>query len=261
MFLLKMIQSAIKSARKGRRAIARSFLTYINYRTFIKGENMYHKLLLTGLSLVLLAACSKEGGPIKSLEDLQGRVNQLSSLTREVEGKRSELYGMIRTYNNQLPENKQFNIASLDTSMGASEKELLNSMFKEEKDITYNGLLKTIIEKNDEIRILKEKISDLQNGLPVPYVVKRGDTQYEIVMKYLIRQHGLSRKDAQKVAFSTAMIDDILPGNQIWLMYKDGIVGTYVTQGSARIKPLAFQMMARKRLLNANNTGNSVRNE
>ena len=228
---------------------------------FFKGEYMWRKLILTGLLAVLIAACSENSGPIRSTKDLQTRVNQLSSLTREVEGIRSDLYGLIRTYNNQLPENKQFDISSMDTSMGASEKELLNTMFKEEKDITYNGLLKTIIEKNDEIRDLKEKIGDLENQLPVPYVVKRGDTQYEIVMKYLIRQHGLSRKVAQKVAFSTAMIDDILPGNQIWLMYKDGIVGTYVTQGSAKIKPLVFQMMVRKRLLSANNSGNSLKSE
>lgn len=210
---------------------------------------MLYKLIITGMLIFILVSCNKEEGPIQTMSDLKNRVDKLSELTRDVENKRTELYSLIENFNNNLPENAHFDIANIDTTIGASEQELLRVMFKQEKDITYNGLLKTIIEKNNEISNLNEQIAELSNKLPIPYTVQKGDTHYEIVMQYLVSKHGMMKNEAHKVAFSTAMIDDILPGNQVWLMFNNGIIGTYVTKGTAKIDPMKYQMIAKKRLI------------
>ena len=210
---------------------------------------MFDKLIITTVLIISLVGCNKQGGEIKSMADLKQRVDKLSNLSKDVEGRRTELYRLIHQYNSQLPEKEQFDIASVDTTIGEPEKELVRAMFREEKDITYNGLLGTIINKNNEIRELENQISKLVNQLPAPYSVQKGDTHYDIVMNYLINQHGMNKKEAHQVAFKTAMIDDILPGNQVWLMYNNGIVGTYVTQGTAKVNPVTFQRLARKRLI------------
>jgi hypothetical protein len=207
-------------------------------------------MLLVVAGMLLFFSCSNENnGPIQSMTDLQNRVTRLNDLNTKLETNRGQLYGLIRDYNKNLPESSQFDITSMDTVMGSSERELLRAMFKEEKDISYNGLLKTIITKNEQIAKLQENIAELESRLPVPYNVRRGDTHYEIVINYLTNQQGLSRKEAHKTAFQTALIDDLLPGNQIWMMYKDGIVGTFVTQGNAKISPMKMSMLAKKRLL------------
>ena len=165
---------------------------------------------------------------------------------------------MVREFNSTRPESEQFDIASIDTVMGAPERDLLKALFKEEKDITYNGLLKNIIEKNDQIRELNEKIStlnekiaQLENRLPKPYTVQNGDTHYEIVRNFLMNQYGMDKKQAREIAWKTAMTDNLLPGNKIWLSYdqENSVVGCFVTQGDAKIAPMKYEQIAKKRML------------
>jgi hypothetical protein len=191
------------------------------------------------------------------MEELKERVDKLKGLSNQVDQKRNDLFSTIREFNKQRKENEQFDIASMDTLLGAPEQELLRVMFKNEQDVSYKGLLNTIIAKNDEIINLNEQIADLQERLPLPYLVKRGDTHYEIVMDFLTLRQGLSVPEAEKVAWQTAMSDDILPGNQVWLLYHEGNVGTYVTQGSASISPLKFQILSKKRLIEKSKITNS----
>jgi len=207
------------------------------------------RVFLILLSGILFFSCNQGDQAPESLADLQVRVNELNNMNTNLDQQRNDLFKLIRDFNNTRPENEQFDITAMDTLMGAPERTLLKAMFADEKDISYSGLLKTIVEKNEAIAELKDQITDLSNQLPRPYLVRRGDTHYEIILDYLITEKGMSKSDANKTATRTALIDDILPGNQVWLMYKDGIVGTYVTQGDAKISPMKFISLAKKRML------------
>ena len=209
---------------------------------------MLNRILIGAAGLTLLLACNKNEAP-QSISELQARVTEINSVNSDLNKQRNDLYKLIRNFNSSRPDNEQFDISSFDTLMGAPERELLKAMFAEEKDISTNGLLKTIVEKNNEIADLNAKMAELNAQLPVPYLVQRGDTHYEIVIDYLMKDHGLMQKQAAEVANKTALIDDILPGNQVWLMYKDGIVGSFVTQGNAYISPMKVITLARKRMI------------
>jgi len=211
---------------------------------------MLKKYFFILLSVVFLVACNQEdNAPVKSAAELQERLTKLNDLNSDLDGKRTQLYSLVREFNANKPEQEQFNITSLDTLMGADEKALLNAMFREEKDISYEGLVKVILEKNNEIADLGAKIADLEAKLPKPYSVKKGDTHYTVVKDFLMTQHGLDKKQAREIAWRTSMSDDLLPGNQIWLVFADGIVGTYVTQGTATVPPMSVQIFAKRRLL------------
>ena len=199
------------------------------------------------LVLIAVFACN-QNDKINSIDDLQKRVAKLNEKSNEMEAKRTDVYKLIREFNATQPDSAQFDITSFDTVMGAPERDLLRVMFREEKDITYSGLVKTIVEKNNEIAELKEQVADLHERLPEPYVVKRGDTHYEVVLNYLETKHGLSKNEALKVAWRTMLVDELLPGNEVWLMYNDGIVGSFVTQGSAYAAPMSVHVRAQKKL-------------
>lgn len=215
---------------------------------------MFRNMLVLFSGLVLLFSCNKDINTPNSLEEFQSRVEELNGMNKDLDSQRTELYKLIREFNKSRTDNGQFDITSMDTLLGAPERELLKAMFAEEKDISYNGLLKNIVDKNNEIGQLQNNIGDLkkmiteiENQLPKPYLVAKGDTHYEIVVDYLIKQHQLSVKDAHSVAWKTALIDDLLPGNKIWLSYNDGVVGSYVTQGNAYLSPMKVMRMANKR--------------
>jgi len=207
-----------------------------------------HKLIII-VVVGLFISCSNNGNSIKSIEDLQHRVAKLNKLNQNLESKRHEVYSLIREYNATRPDSAKFDITSFDTLMGAPEKALLKAMFNEEKDISYSGLLKAIVQKNNEIIDLKAVINEVRNQLPEPYVVKPGDTHYDIVLNYLMTKHGLSKSEALKVAWRTALIDELLPNNEVWLMYRDGVVGSFVTQGTAPVAPMTVHVLAKQRMI------------
>ncbi|MCB0284360.1 MAG: hypothetical protein KDF60_17385 [Calditrichaeota bacterium] len=215
---------------------------------------MFRNMFVLFFGMFLLFSCNKDIQSPATLEEFQARVDELNGMNKDLDSQRSDLYKLIREFNKSRTDNEQFDITSMDTLMGAPERDLLKAMFAEEKDISYNGLLHNIVEKNNEIGQLqnnigdlKKEIAEIESQLPKPYVVAKGNTHYEIVVDYLVKQHQLSVKDAHNVAWKTALIDDLLPGNKIWLSYKDGIVGSYVTQGDAYMSPMKVMRMANKR--------------
>ena len=211
-----------------------------------------------GLAAFLgLIACSQEA-PKGSIQNLERLYTDFIDLNDELEQQRSDLYTLIREYNLTHDESEQFDIAKFDTLMGEPERDLLRAMFREEKDISYNGLLSNIIARNNEIialngRIedLSEEIASLEAKLPKAYLVQRGDTHYQIVRDFLIAEHELDLNQARKIAWRTSMTDNLLPGYKIWLSFdKDQeIIGTYVTKGDAKISPMRYEQIAKNNMI------------
>jgi hypothetical protein len=210
---------------------------------------MLVKYVFFSFMFLLVWSCSENNGPVSSMEQLKERVDKINDLSKQVDQKRNDLFTTIREFNNGRSQQEQYDIANIDTMLGKPEQEILRTMFKNEQDVSYKGLLKNILARNEEITALNDQISDLQKQLPMPYLVKQGDTHYEIVMDYLMTNKGLPKQQAEKIATQTAMVDDILPGNQVWLLFHEGHIGTYVTQGTAYLSPLRYQLLAKKRLI------------
>jgi len=201
------------------------------------------------LSFILFTSCGKD--KVDNIQDFQTLVQKIDEKNQDINARQNEITELIRNYNQNVPEGKRVDIVFSDTTYGMNlkQKQLIEDLLKQEKDVTWNGLLKEIIQKNDEISSLKEEIFKIQQQLPKPYDVKKGDSHYKVCLKYLTEVEKLPKDKADELIDKVRLIEELLPGFQVWLFYKDNTFGTFVTQGKAKISPNRFAYITRKQAL------------
>lgn len=133
-------------------------------------------------------------------------------------------------------------------SLNGDEAALLNTMLSREEDISLKGLLNEILDTRKTIASLEDHIDELKGQLPTPDIVKRGDTHSELAIDYLVKNHALDRKEAGKLARRSLLTENIATGMEVWHFYADGVYGTTVTQGTARVSPYFLNVRSRRKL-------------
>jgi membrane-associated HD superfamily phosphohydrolase len=80
---------------------------------------------------------------------------------------------------------------------------------------------------------------------------KRGDTHYGLSIKFLTEKKGLPSEKAREILDKMAVVEDMVPGFQVWMMYDEttGVFGSFVTQGTASITPRRAQVRSKRALL------------
>lgn len=133
-----------------------------------------------------------------------------------------------------------------------AQRDILNAMVAEEKDVSYKSLLEKIIADRDAIRGLQEKVMRLEQALPDRFVLARkGDTHGALAVDYLANDAHLDAEKARRVLASVDQTDELLPGNKVWFFYdpQQDAFRTYVTQGEAGQTPLAVRRALQRRLI------------
>lgn len=125
--------------------------------------------------IVMIAGCSKTGGPIKNVGDLEKRMEKFHQMNYKAEKMRAELLVLIRDYNAGQPDSLQFDITSFDTSLSLPERQLLTTMFKENRDVSYNGLLKTLVKIRKEMSELQSNVMDVMEQFSSPESLNRNE--------------------------------------------------------------------------------------
>jgi chromosome segregation ATPase len=92
------------------------------------------------------------------------------------------------------------------------------------------------------------QLKEYQAYLGAPTQVKRGDSHSQLALDYLTKQAGLAQPQAEAVLRQTALAWDLEPGNQVYSLYRDGLLLTTVTQGTAARPPLLAQSAQRRAL-------------
>lgn len=172
---------------------------------------------------------------------------QINERQQEILKQSEELNKLIREVNRRFPDKK----ISLDTALGFTkeQEELLLSMIQQEKDVSTKGLLQKILDSEKQIEDLQQKIKEITDKLPAPHVVKKGETHRQIAMEYLMNVHKLDEKKAKELVDRVALVDAMEVGYYVWLYYNDGVFGTFVTQGDAKISPYRLSRLLRRREL------------
>ncbi len=198
---------------------------------------------------LFLIGCGSD--KVDNIQDFQTLVQKIDEKNQDINSKQNDITELIRKYNQTVPEGKRVDIVFGDTAQGMNikQKQLIEDMLKQEKDVTWTGLLKEVIQKNDEIASLKEEVFKSQQRLPKPYDVKRGDTHVKVCYKYLTEVEKLDKNKADELIDKVRLIEELLPGFQVWLYYKDNTFGTFVTQGKAKISPNRFAYITRRQAL------------
>ncbi len=132
--------------------------------------------------------------------------------------------------------------------LSQAEVELLRRKLEAEEDVTYQGLVKDILSKQERIDDLRAEIEELKGRLPVPVVVQRGDNHLGIAMDYLTNEIGLSEEEAKEAVLRSLLTDRLVAGHEVWNFYENGVYGTAVTQGSAKVSPYFLNVQAEKKI-------------
>ena len=116
------------------------------------------------------------------------------------------------------------------------QKKVLEERIKNEKNSSYQALLQEVIDKDKEIGQLNTKLAKLKAELPKPDIARAGDNHYSLAMRFL-RRKGLSEAQARKLVSRVNIMEKLAPGFEVYHFYADGVYGTWVSQGRARISP------------------------
>jgi cell division protein FtsB len=215
-------------------------------------------LLVPSLSLVLLSACETapegvEGGDEGS--DLSGIVMEKDQLAGEL-GKAQSISaseGQIKQQQAEFLELSQAFEARYGKRLDGVEltdgqANLLRTMLSAEQDVSLKGLLQALIDTHDTIDSLESRIDELKAQLPTPDIVGRGDSHLALATEYLTKNHGLDKKEADRLARRSLLTDNLAPGMEVWHFYTEGVYATTVTQGTAKVSPYFLNVRALRKL-------------
>ncbi len=198
--------------------------------------------VLVLLSMTLFIGCATE---IESFEEL---VERLDATEQQIRARQDEIKATIEDYNEKNPD-AQVDVQSLtNMALNPDHETVLNEMLAAEADVSYRGLVQEIINSREEVATLQQAMQDLRNDLPAPYTVQDNESHLQIALEYLMENHGLDAAAARDAVEQTALVENLNVGNQVWLLYRDNVLGTYVTQGSAEISPGRAQRIAIARI-------------
>jgi predicted nucleic acid-binding Zn-ribbon protein len=143
-----------------------------------------------------------------------------------------------------------------------AQRDVLNQMIAQEKDVSYKSLLEHIVADRNELQALQEKVMHLEQALPDKFVVvKKGDRHKDLAMNYLVNEMQLPPEKAKTLLAEADQTDELVPGNKVWFAYdpKDDAFRTYITRGEAKQLPLALRRANQRNLIGERDTARSER--
>ena len=163
------------------------------------------------------------------MEPFQELVKELDETEQEIRTKQESIRSRIQEYNADNPK-KQIDTETLNRMvLDSDQAEALSQRLGQEKNVSYRGLIQEIVDTHKQVDILQERIRLLQESLPAPYTVQSGDRHLDVALRYLMENHGLRANQAREAVAQVALVEDLHVGYKIWLLYRDGDFGTYVT--------------------------------
>ncbi len=188
----------------------------------------------------------REQPPPLTLEMAQQKVQEIDQLESDIREKRLEISSLLENYK----EKTESEIPAINMlNLSEEEQEILRQTMNEEGDVSIKSLLTDILEKNTTIRQLTERIQEVEELLPQPHIVARGETHFQIAWNFLVKEKGLPPDKAKTIIEKISLFDTLVPGFKVWNFYSGREYGTFVTQGRANISPYEAKQRVKKKLL------------
>jgi predicted nucleic acid-binding Zn-ribbon protein len=187
--------------------------------------------ILAVAMLVLGPACRKGSDEPKELRDVAEKVGELDKLSQKANTAGAEQTEKLKAagVNDVRPNPETLQLTE-------EQKQKLEERVKSEKDSSYRALLQEVIDKDKQIADLNEQIAKLKAVLPKPDVAKSGDNHYSMALRFL-RKKGISEAKAKALIDKVNILEKLAPGFEVYHFYNNGVYGTWVTQGRAKISP------------------------
>lgn len=215
-------------------------------------------LVVAGSVVLGLAGCLKrnEPGSARTTEEL---LTQLKDDRTAIDKASEQMMQRIEIFNStRKPGQQTLQFGELFAQdLNPEQRDVLNTMVAEEKDVSYKALLTKIIADRDTIRQLQEKVAHQEQALPDQFVIaKRGDRHRTLAMNYLANEAKVDDVKARELLRQVDQTDELLPGNKVWFFYdqKDDTFRTYVTRGDALQTPVMVRREKTKALVKERDT-------
>ena len=201
--------------------------------------------------------CSRPGpGSAKTTDEL---LTQLQEDRTAIDETSSTMMKRIEVFNaSRKPGETTLQFSEIFAQdLNPEQRDILNAMVEQEKDISYKSLLQKIISDRDTIRQLQEKVAHLEQSLPDKFVVaKRGDRHERLALAYLTTEASLDEAKAKELLRQVDQTDELLAGNRVWFFYdpQQDTFRTYVTQGDAGQTPIRVRRARTRQLLRERDT-------
>ncbi len=194
------------------------------------------------VALTLAPACKKGPEEPKEMQDIAQKVAELDKESQKLQAAGQE---QLRSLREAGVTDVQPNAATMQLT--DEQKKVLEERIKNEKNSSYQALLQDVIDRDKEIKELNEKINKLRAVLPKPDVAREGDSHYAKALRFL-RSKGVSEAEAKRLIARVNIMERIVPGFEIYHFYNNGVYGTWVSQGRAKISPSDLIREDRERL-------------
>jgi hypothetical protein len=208
-------------------------------------------LSIIGLAIVYILVPIDPGAKFPKTFQMKKMAVKIGELEAEVKKKQDELISLLNIYNQQTAEPPP---ALNQLGLSDEEKKILEDKIINEKNVSIKSLLKDILDRDNEISDLKDKMKNYEALLPKPRIAREGETHYEIAMDFLIKEKKVEKEKANRLVDETILFDPLKPGFRVWNFYSGDEYVTFVTQGSATISPAELRKTPEK---SRDDTGNS----
>lgn len=214
-------------------------------------------LLPAILMMALAVACSREGQKASQEVNTQMQTAQkISNLEQDIDAKQNQLNTLLQAY---VKSGGQDLGSVMGQGLSPEQTQMLEARLKNEQGVGYRDLISDILTKQKAIDDLHVKVQDIEKTLPAPVDVTRGETHYRIAMNYLTKDRGLDPAKAKALVLKVNIDDELVPGFKVWNFYDNGVYGTFVTQGSAKVSPYAVTRGVKQGLIADRNAAVSQR--
>jgi hypothetical protein len=198
--------------------------------------------------LVLSPACKRGAEEPKEMKEVAQKVGELDKLSQEANKAGAE-------QNEKL---KAAGVTDVKTDpqtlqLTDEQKAKLEERIKAEKDSSYKALLQEVIDKDKEITELNDQIAKIRAVLPKPDMAHSGDNHYSMALRFL-RKKGVPEEKAKALINKVNIMEKLAPGFEVYHFYNEGVYGTWVAQGRAKISPSDLIRQERERVENERDT-------
>jgi septal ring factor EnvC (AmiA/AmiB activator) len=193
-----------------------------------------HTRLTVLLISILAPACSRtkpKPSQTAAVDALDHLSHELDRLQNDVQDKNREISSLLRQYQEKggrLPEN-------FGPDLTEEQRRLLATRFQDER-LGLRETLQDILARDREIVALKARIATIEQGLPTSVVAQAGDTHDGILLKFL-EGKGVKEAEARPLLQQMNLQVPLLPGHRVWVYYRDGALGSWVTTGDIATSP------------------------
>lgn len=200
--------------------------------------------------LVMAPGCDKfkqksEDKEIKNLEQKAAELDKLNQQQQQAVGAQEEKLKQVGA--TDIKPNAE------TMQLTDEQKKALEERIKTEKNSSYQALLQEVLTKDKEIKDLNDKVAKLRAVLPKPDMAGPNDSHYGMAVRFL-RKKGVPIEEARSLVSRVNLMDKMAPGFEVYHFYANGVYGTWVSQGRAKISPNDLQRQEKEKIENERDT-------